>query len=178
MGRIDFSISSISSVALIVAAVFPLYLAAVSRLPPFVGRNALQFTVSVLLMVTTWITITLLWLGSPHIHPAEVCVALMMLFSGALVYLEIWALLSRGYTLGLMLTLLDAGGRLGEEALALRYRGGESLSWVMQHRMSGLVGAGLVRNEDGVIRLTGISGVFVARGYKIVTRILGLRRTG
>jgi len=46
----------------------------------------------------------------------------MALSGGMLIYLEFWGLMSRGYTLGILLTLLDAERPLTETEIASRYR--------------------------------------------------------
>ena len=101
-----------------------------------------------------------------------------LLGAALLFYLEVWSLLSRGYTLGLLLTLYRAGGSLDDDELARRYRGGEGLSWIMRHRLAALVQSGLVQQEDGVIRLTPALGVSVVWLYKVSTAMLGLRPKG
>lgn len=178
MGHLDFSLSSVVLYALMAGAALPLYLLATARLPVFAGRNALQFLISVLVMMTFWLGVSFLWPGSSNPAPADMLVALMILAGATLLYLEAWALLSRGYTLGLLLTLLQAGRPLTGDELAHSYRGGDGLSWIMKHRLSGLVGAGLVKNKEGMITLTVFPGVFVAWLYKVGIAILGLHRTG
>ena len=44
--------------------------------------------------------------------------------------------------------------------------------------MSGLIAAGLVREEGGMVVLTPVLGVAAARLYKFSISVLGLRRTG
>jgi hypothetical protein len=102
----------------------------------------------------------------------------MALADSMLVYLEIWGLMSRGYTLGIILTLYNAGRLLSEAEVSRSYRGGEGLAWIMCHRVGGLMAAGLVakRNEDLV--LTPLRGRIVAHLYRISIFVLGVRRTG
>ena len=177
IGPVDFSLSSTVLSALLVALLaLPVYLIVLARFPGLYGRNALQFLVSVLLMVTLWTGFVTAWSGWRRADPAEIYVGLMILGAGSLCYLEVWALLSRGYTLGLLLTLYKANRPLTEEELAQRYRGGQGLAWIVEHRLSGLLAAGLVRKREQTIALTSGLGVPIAWLYKFSTIVLGLRR--
>ena len=164
--------------ALIAGTALPLYLLIIARLPVVAGRNAVQFLVGIFVMFALWGGTTLLWPGAVEPVFGDIAAAFMILCGSGLFYLEAWGLLSRGYTLGLLLTLLKAGRPLTEGELAQRYRCGEGLSWIMQHRLSGLISAGLIKNQEGVLTLTVFPGVMVARLYKISMAALGLQRTG
>jgi hypothetical protein len=170
---IDLSPPAPALAALGLAAVFPPLLAALARLPRLAGRNGLQFLAAAGGMALAWVAA--LALARPSAEDAAI--GTMLLAGALLVYLEAWALLSRGYTLGVLLTLLAAGRPLDERAIAERYRGGDSLSWIIGHRLSGLVGARLVRLDGDEVRLTPL-GALVARAYRMSVRALGLRRTG
>src|SRR5205807_7885585 len=96
----------------------------------------------------------------------EMALGFMILGAALLFYLEVWALLSRGYTLGLLLTLHRAGRPLDDSELAARYRGGAGLSWIMSHRIDGLLSAGLVSLENGQVVLSPRLGTLVATACK------------
>lgn len=177
MGGLDFSVTPVVLQALVVGAALPFYLSVIARLPPFFGRNALQFVLAAVVMIVLWIGLVVFGAGRVPTDPTEICTGALILGAGSLFYLEIWALLSRGYTLGLLLTLFRAEGPLNEEELARFYRGGEGLRWIMRHRLSGLAGARLIREEAGLVTLTPF-GVLVGRLYKLSITGLGLRRTG
>ena len=177
MGGLDFSLTPSILCALVVGCALPIYLAVIARVPMLSGRNALQFLCGLLVMMVLWIGLVALWPG-PRPDFAELCTGLMLLGAGSLFYLEVWGLLSRGYTLGLLLTLYRADRPLTEDELAQGYRGDNGLSWIMRHRLAGLVGAGLVREQGRVLTLTPILGVPVAWLYKVSILALGLRRTG
>jgi len=174
---IDFSIAWPTLLALILGVAMPAYLFVVARLPGMAGRNALQFLIMFVLTLLSWIG--LVWLGpaSAGLDVAEAVISLCILGAAALFYLEIWALLSRGYTLGLLLTLFQSSKPLTENELAAAYRGGDGLDWIMEHRLSGLAAANLVTIGNGVIALTP-SGALIAHLYRISVAILGLRKTG
>jgi hypothetical protein len=162
-----------------ISLAFPLILLLVTRLGSLRGRNAAQFLVATLIQVLAW------FLGSlvlPHgFRPAQIIdwvLAAMILASALLIYLEIWALLSRGYTLSMATTLRRAGGLLPAEEIARSYRGGLGLEWIMRHRIGGLMAAGLVRRTDRYLVLTSPLGLLAVLAYKIAIAAFGLRKTG
>lgn len=171
----DFSVSPPVYFALLSVLCLPAFLALAARVPALLGRNALQFLLAFCATVLGW-GLALLAIRSP-IGATDVTVALMILGCVSMFYLEVWALLSRGYTLGLLLTLYDAGKALDEKSLAAGYRGGDGTAWIMSHRLSGLEGAGLVSIRGERISLKP-SGVTIAWAYKLLLSILGLRKTG
>jgi hypothetical protein len=175
---VDFSVPFPALLALVLGCGMPCYLYVAARVPSLAGRNAPQFLVAFLFMLLFWAGLDLLESRIAATDILEPVVALCILGSASLFYLEIWALLSRGYTLGLLLTLYRAKKPLSEEELAACYRSGEGISWIMKHRLSGLTAAGLVTIRDGRIVLTPILGVMVAWLYQIAMTTLGLRKTG
>ncbi len=175
---LDFSLTPAVLSALVAAAGLPLYLALAARVPGLAGRTATHFLIAWLAMVGIWGLGVARWPGPGRLSAPEVAVALMLLGAGSLAYLEAWGLLSRGYTLGLLLTLYRADRPLGEKDLADRYRGGEGLDWLIRHRLRGLKAAGLVREQDEVVILTPVLGVGVAWLYRLSIAFLGLRGTG
>ena len=159
--------------------VFPLLLLAVTRINSLRGRNASRFLLAALLQLLLWVSGSLLLPG--EFRPARYTdwiIAGMILASALLLYLEIWALLSRGYTLSVVITLRRAGGLLSSEQIARRYRGGAGLEWIMQHRTGGLEAAKLVRREDADLVLTVPLGMLAALAYQLAIAVFGLRRTG
>lgn len=178
IGWLDFSLAPTLLFALLVGAALPISLAIVARVSALSGRNALQFLMAFLVMIALWIALVVGWRGWKPLDLAEICVGLMILGAESLLYLNVWGLLSRGYTLGLVLTLYRAERPLNEEELARSYRGGQGLSWIMGHRLSGLIGAGLVQERDGMVTLTPSLGVPMAWLYKLSLAVLGLKRTG
>src|SRR5688572_6237737 len=97
-GQLEFGLPGALLAALLICLPLPLYLFPVTRMPGLAGRNALQFLLSSAIVLGAWL---LAVLAVPAFRPSgidEVAVALMALAAGMLVYLEIWGLLSRGYT--------------------------------------------------------------------------------
>jgi len=164
--------------ALAIAVLQPIYLWMAGRVPILKGRNALQFLFSGIACVGLWITAVLLFpVCSPRGY-AEATISLMALASSVLVYLELWGLISRGYTIGILLTLLNSVEPLSEREIANQYRGGKGLDWIMEHRLAGMLAAGMVRRDADRLVLTRGRGAGVVKLYEIAIRTLGLQRTG
>ena len=178
MTSLDFTMPGALAAALVVSLTLPIYLVLFARIPRLSGRNALQFLLSVVTTVIIWVIVLL---SVPSARPetaAEIAVAAMLLGAAFLVYLEIWALMSRGYTLGLLIAIEQAGRPLSVAELARRYRGGEGLEWVLRHRLAGLEAARLVRRDGAKLILTAPLGRAVAWSYRLTVALLGLKATG
>jgi hypothetical protein len=177
MGTIDFTLASPVLCAIVAALLLPAVLLAATRLSGLRGHNAAQFAGGALAIWLLWGGSSLAALARSQ-SLADIASGAMILTVATLFYLEVWALLSRGYTLGLLLTLLGAGRPLREDELAREYRGGGGLSWIMRHRVAGLVATRLVASDGDRIALTRWRGLPVAWCYKISIAVLGLKRTG
>ncbi|MBI4541806.1 MAG: hypothetical protein HY705_02115 [Gemmatimonadetes bacterium] len=70
--------------------------------------------------------------------------ALALYLSGWIGFVELRSLLSRGYSLRMLLDLLEAGGRLPATELERAYGGGVGLPGLLDRRVTGLVGLGLL----------------------------------
>jgi len=176
IGHLDFTAGPAIVAALITAALFPAVLGVLSRLPRLRARNALQFLATSVVVVAVWATA----LCVPALRAssaAELAISFMILASALIVYLEIWALLSRGYTLGLLLTLFRAKHPMTEAQLAASYRAGEGVGWIMRHRLGGLLTAGLVRRQRNRIVLTP-TGAIIGVLYRAAVAALALKTTG
>ena len=178
MLSLEFTIAGAVIAAFVVSAALPLYLLVLVRLPSLAGRNAVQFLVSVLIAVAAWAGTLLLVPAARPTGVVEIALGAMVIGSVVLVYLEIWSLLSRGYTLGLIVTIHRAGSPLTAAELARRYRGGEGLEWIMRHRLAGLEAAGLVQRTGDQLVLTPRLGRAAAWSYRVAIALLGLRATG
>jgi len=173
--HLDFMAGAAVVSALVAAALFPAVLALLSRLPKLRARNALQFLASSAIVVALWV-IALYFFGKQS-SAAELATSFMILASALIIYLEIWALLSRGYTLGLLLTLFRGKQPMSDAQLAASYRQGEGMGWIMRHRLGGLLAAGLVRRQGDRVVLTG-AGALIGIVYRAAVATLGLKVTG
>jgi hypothetical protein len=176
IGHLDFTAGPAIGAALVAAALIPAVLALLARLPRLRARNALQFLATSVIVVVLWV-IALCVPGLRASSAAELATSFMMLGSALIIYLEIWALLSRGYTLGLLLTLFCGKAPLSDARLAASYRQGEGVGWIMRHRLGGLLSARLVRRQGDRVVLTG-AGALIGILYRAAVATLGLKVTG
>jgi hypothetical protein len=185
IGHLDFAADAAVLASLLAAAIFPAVLAVLARLPGLRERNALQFLASSAIVVGFWLMAlhatarpaTGANLTTPDLTTANLATSIMILASALLIYLEVWALLSRGYTIGLLLTLFHCKQPITDAELAARYRHGEGLGWIMRHRLGGLVSARLARRQHDLVALTP-AGVIAARLYRAAIALLGLKVAG
>lgn len=177
-GYFDLTMPGAVFAAIAIGVLQPLYLFAITRLPIIVERNAVQFLINCGVTLLLWMLAIWLVPGLRQSSMAELALGLMALAGSMLVYLEVWGLMSRGYTLGVMLTLHNAEHPLSEAEISRSYRGGEGLEWIMRHRVSGLMAAGLLESRDGQLVLTPGRGRAVAHLYRMSILALGMRRTG
>jgi hypothetical protein len=176
IGYLDFAAAGAVVNALIAAALFPAVLAVLARLPGLRDRNALQFLASSVIIFGGWVIASQV-AGMPASTAADLATSLMILASALLIYLEAWALLSRGYTLGLLLTLFRGGRPMTDAQLAASYRQGQGVGWIMRHRLGGLMSTRVVRRQGNLIVLTPV-GAIIGILYRMAIAILGLRVTG
>ena len=156
-----------------VSLAFPVTLFVVTRWP---GHNARRFLVAALLHTVIGATGELWLPGGPRPATATGWLLGALVWTALLqLYLQVWSLLSRGYTLSMLIVLLQVRESLDATEIARRYRGGAGLGWIMQHRTRGLEAAGMVEaRADGALALTG-AGSFIARAYLAARGVFGLR---
>ena len=178
MFSLDFTIPASLVASFVVVLGLPLCLALVARLPFAAGRNALQFLVSVIIILVVWASVLSLIPPAQPKNTAEIVLGAMVLGAAIVFFLEIWALLCRGYTLGLVITIYRSGRPLSAAELARRYRSGEGLEWIMRHRLAGLEAAGLVYRAGDDLILSRRRGWAVAWICRAAIAVLGLKATG
>src|SRR5207249_10623688 len=133
----------------------------------------LQFLASSVIVIAAWL-VALQLPAMPPSSAADIATSLMILAGALLVYLEAWGLLSRGYTLGLLLTLFRGKAPMSDAQLAASYRQGEGVGWIMRHRLGELLSARLVRRQDDRVVLTG-AGALIGILYRAAVATLGLK---
>ncbi len=174
----DFSLPPSLAVALALGLLQPVILLAVTRLSALSGRNAAQFLFAVAASYGLWVATMLILPGLRPGTVTEGAVGAMALAGAALVYLEIWGLLSRGYTLGVLLTLHRAARPLTPAEIAADYRGGDGLDWIVHHRIGGLEASGMVVRHGRRLALSSFPGALIGRLHRLAIAVLGLRHTG
>lgn len=177
LGSLDFSMPPAVAVALVNALLFPAWLAGTARLRAMADRHARRFLVSAVFMVLT--SALSMWALAPAgLTPMDAVVGLCVTLGALLFYLEVWALMTRGYTLGILLTLLKTGRPLTAQEIFDGYRDGDGLGWIMSHRLGGLCASGFIARSGDRLTLAAGRGVFIARLHRLCVIVLGLKRTG
>jgi hypothetical protein len=176
---VQFSFPAELLYPVIFSLTFPITLAVVSRSRLLRGRNAAQFFVASLVHLAAWVGGSLFLPAGYTPHGASGwLISSMVVGSFLMIYLEAWALLSRGYTLAMLLALLESPSPLAADAIAARYRSGDGLEWIFRHRLAGLEAAGMIRKEGADLALTPRLGAFVVMLYRVAIAVFGLRKTG
>ena len=175
---IDFSMPGPLFAALVLGFLLPIPLWFLTRLSSLRERNPVQFLYAVVLTFGGWFLAVAFVPILASDGLGDWFVGGMALAGAALVYLEIWGLMSRGYTLSVMAVLHEAGRPLTPDEIARNYRGGDGLDWIMRHRLGGLEASGMVNRDEDRVKLQAPGGFFVARLYRLCIQVLGLRRTG
>jgi hypothetical protein len=174
---IDFSLSLPLLGAFLIAVFVPVLLALLARVPSLRGKNTLQFTVTSVVSFVLWYGF-LFTVDIKAIQRADLVLGHMLLTGALLFYMEIWALLSTGYTLAILSVILSHDGPMSATEIARGYRQGEGLEWVAQSRLTRLSGAGLLVLKQGSVTLTEPRGVLITYFYRFCIRVLGFSRTG
>jgi hypothetical protein len=175
---LTFMPSAEVSLALAVGAVLPLTLAAIARVPAVRGKNAIQFLLAALVSVAFWHVLLACCSLRISLLSEEYLVGVMVLASSFVFWLQPWGLLSRGYSLGMLLTLYKSDGPMTVDQLSAAYRGNAGVEWVARHRIDGLVRFGVVAQRGDSLVLTPVRGRIVAIIYAVAVSLLSLERMG
>lgn len=175
--QIDFSYDTSIVITLMACLCFPIILWLITRITVFKNRNAFQFFITTLILSVTWLSSLYITHFFSHFDITLFFTNIFILLSALLVYLEIWGILSRGYTLGLLLTFYKSQQPLTVVDLSNAYRNGQGLNWLIEHRLGGLIAANMIRKNENSIQLTK-KGSFVTWLYQLFIRFFGLRYTG
>ncbi len=158
------------------AVTFPLWLALTAKLPLMRERHALRFFCSAVISLIAWAASLILYSETNDI--LDLLTGLMVMGGFMVFYLQVWGLITRGYTIGILLTLFKSGRPLTDREIFDGYRDGDGLNWIMRHRIGDLSAAGFVLLQGDTLILASRRGVLVARLQRLCVSILGLRRTG
>lgn len=113
----------------------------------------------------------LLWDASPAL--ADIVASLLIWLTALLVGFSFWSLLVWGFTVTLLMRLVEAPRPLRFDEWVAAYTGGGSAETFARDRLSILVGMGLARQEDEYVRLTSGWAVTFARFVGALRRGFG-----
>lgn len=177
LNHIDFAFSTSIFISIASCLLFPVFLFFASRLESYQEKNASQFLICTIITLMSWLC-GLILTKSIFFSSIELALTnIFILICALLIYLEIWGLLSRGYTIGLLLTFYKAKKPLNIQELGKCYRSGRGLEWLIEHRFAGLTTADMLRREGDKVTLT-YKGTIIVFIYQLFIRLFGLRYTG
>lgn len=99
--------------------------------------------------------------AAPHAIPVITGTALIV--SALIFVLGFWGVLTRGYSIALLVALNRLGGRARVGELENAYSNDRGLRWLAGKRLGGLVAARAVVIEEGQVAITRGMGAFVLR---------------
>lgn len=174
LATIDMTVPDALWIALPNALAVPVLLLATRLIAPIAESHALRFLLTAVVALAVWAACMAAF---GHTRLDEIVLGLCLMLGTLLFYLEVWGLMTRGYSLGILLTLFKAQMPMTEQEIFARYRDGDGLNWIMQHRLGGLSAGGAVRRDGDRLALSPL-GVCIARVYGTCIAVLGLRQTG
>tara|TARA_B100000315_G_scaffold256461_1_gene302432 strand:- start:1417 stop:1947 length:531 start_codon:yes stop_codon:yes gene_type:complete len=104
--------------------------------------------------------------------------AIALYLAGIVVYVELRALLSRGYSLRIVIDLLECNGHLDIQQLKGNYGGGLSLSGLLVKRLKTLSDLGLLRFDGRKVGPLTLAGKACAAFAVFARNLLRLERVG
>jgi hypothetical protein len=138
---------------------------------------AKRFGVTAIVVIAAYILICLCApLTEPRIVPIVTGGALIV---SALVFvLGVWGVLTRGYSVALLITLERSPGPMSVGDLEAGYSGGRGLRWLADKRLSGLKAARAVDIVDGDVRITRQFGAFLLWACGVFQKVFRLKDYG
>lgn len=101
-----------------------------------------------------------------------------LLVSALIFILGFWGVLTRGYSVALLVALDRLGGCAAIDELANAYSGGRGLRWLADKRLGGLAAARVVAMEGGQVAITESVGRLVLRCYAVFQACFRLKDYG
>ncbi len=111
-------------------------------------------------------------------NPAAILSGLLLLLSILIFILGLWGLLTRGYSVALLVTLYSLGGKATITELEKKYSGGRGLKWLTTKRLNGLSNAKMIKIEKCKITIRKPLGLLLIKIYKIFQQLFQLKGYG
>jgi len=125
----------------------------------------LMFVVFVIYVITVTVIYARLELGLLMVGPMALSVII------CLVYMELFSMLCRGFSLAIVSVLYDNGPMKTEEICAL-YGGGRGMAWMIEKRIDSIEKMGLVRRRSGRLRVHSLAGVLIGRSARFYKELI------
>jgi hypothetical protein len=119
-----------------------------------------------------------LWWGSQSSDVISALAGLALIASALIITLGIWGLLTRGYSVAVVVALARRGGRASLVELAHASSGGRGLRWLTEKRLRGLQSFGIVAVSERWVTVTPGMGGTALQAYRIFRRCFPLREYG
>ena len=162
--------------ALFAGAATPICVLAVSRWRGALGPGA-KFLLGYGIAVALWVSAVAAPLGAKAGAPDQILLGLLAILAAGVGWANLWGVLTRGYTLRLLLDFLRLAKPVTREELGAAYSGGRGLDWMFRKRLATLAAFGLTRRRNGLITMTSFPGRAVAQLSLIGLRLLGMKRS-
>jgi hypothetical protein len=160
--------------AILLCLATPLVLLLTRWLPVGVAH---RFNITAATVVAAYLILNLRGdFDAAHIRPLAAGFALIV---AALVFvLGFWGVLTRGYSVALLIALERLGGTARAAEIETAYSGGRGLRWLAEKRLSGLLQAGVITVTDDQIAVTDGMGMAVLRAYLLFRKCFRLKEYG
>ena len=143
-------------------------------------RTELSIVMAVGLSTVAWIVVTTAckWWPGDGDKAVVILAGLAVIGGGAIVWVEAVSLLSRGYSISILMDLGRAErGMMTVAQVDAGYGGGRGVDWLLDKRIDGLVRLGLVTRSGDDMHLTP-AGSRAARLAGSAIAVTGLRKVG
>lgn len=111
-------------------------------------------------------------------NPVVILAGLLLLLSILIFTLGLWGLLTRGYSVALLVTLHSLGGNATIAELEKTYSGGRGLKWLTVKRLNGLSNAKIIKIEESQITIRKPLGPLLIKLYKTFQQVFQLKGYG
>ncbi len=142
----------------------------------WVGRRIL--TSSRLLLLVAVAGCLLVWQRTEYLDPAVKFSVALLYIAGCVVYVECRSLLERGYSLRILVDLIERGGVARIEELKSSYGDGLGVKGILAKRLDSLVEIGLVKFDGLQVGPLTAKGVILAKLGSMVRALLRLGSVG
>jgi len=172
---LSFEISIPVLAALIAGGLIPLYLILFAGVSPL-RRADIRMTAAGVTAVVVWAGA--LSLASPGLQGhagADLAAGLLILGCAFMGFMMLWGLLTRGFTLSLLVALAKAERPMSMVELADGYGGGQGASFFADKRITGLRQLGFIREAGDQVRLTAFPGVLSVMCFRVLKLIFAIK---
>ena len=142
----------------------------------FIENVSIRYITMVIATLGTYIFI----IGFLYVKPFFTiqCVSgLAFLISVCIFILGFWGLLTRGFSVAMLLSLEKNDGA-ETETLHSGYANGMGLHWFLEKRLAGMRAIGVVVESEGSVKITPILGILALQSYRLFKKLFKLQQYG